>query len=134
MPSFRYLGNCMKAMVDELTNGPISVAVLGVGTAAVARGFAEHDVYGYDLDHDLLEIAGQNLPSAKLRYADVCAPEFALTDIAADLPIAIVSCIPVVNLSQEEKNNFQNKVIELLEDPRAVCFIQYSYIDRKSVV
>ena len=130
MPSSRYLGSCMKTMVDEFSAGPMSIAVLGVGTAAVARGFTGHDVYGYDMDHDLLAIAAQNMPSANLRYADVSAPQFSLQHIAKDLPIAIVSCIPVANLSQDQKSAFENKVMQLLDDRRVVCFIQYSYIPR----
>jgi phospholipid N-methyltransferase len=130
VPSQRFLGAVMREMVEEVAPGPLSVAILGIGTGAVGRAFRGQAIYGFDRSPELLSLAQHALPEAELREADVCGPDFSLDALPGDRPIAVVSCIPVVNLSPLERTLFAAQAERLLGDPRVRCFLQYSYLPR----
>jgi phospholipid N-methyltransferase len=129
-PSFHYLGDAMREMVEALSGEPLTIVVLGVGTGAVASSFKGHSLYGFDLSLPLLDLARDRLPDATLSRADVLAESFSLDQLPQDRPIALVSCIPVVNLTARQRALYEAKVDGFLDDPRVLCFLQYSYLPR----
>jgi len=120
----------MRSMVEAVEPGPLSIAVLGVGTGAVARAFTDHEIFGFDRSSEFLEIAGHALPLATLIETDISKPGFDLSALPEGRKIAVVSCIPVANLSAVERAAFAGLAERLLRDPRVCCFLQYSYLPR----
>ncbi len=129
-PSLHYLGDAMRGMVEDLSNERLAIAVLGVGTGAVACSFLGHELYGFDLSVPLLALAQERLPGATMQQADVISEGFTLDGLPKDKPLALVSCIPVVNLTPGQRAAYESKVDGFLDDPRVLCFLQYSYLPR----
>lgn len=129
-PSLHYLGDAMREMVEALSGEKLTIAILGVGTGAVASRFEGHAIFGFELSLPLLTLAQDRLPGAALCQADVLSDNFNLESLQQDRPIALVSCIPVVNLTAKQRAVYESKIDGFLDDPRVLCFLQYSYLPR----
>lgn len=127
-PSGPALARCMAAVVDPSVEG--TIAELGPGTGPVTaalleRGIAAERLVLVEYDAHFCEILRKRFPLVKVVQGDAFALDSTLEGHASFPLSAVVSSLPLLNFSQEDRRRLIEHAMRLLR-PRSP-FVQFTY-------
>lgn len=119
-----------RLMIKQIPKNPEYIVEFGSGTAPITQVLSEHypteKIFSFELNKDLYHKARTRLPEVRFYNCNVIeAPEI-LPDPVVGHVDAVLSSLPLVNLSAETNREILQSAFKILK-PNGV-FVQFTYL------